>query len=357
MCARRTGEYEEEVCGPKKEEEPQRQLLDAVFNLQPRIVLRRAEISENLHPEQQQSISCHIKEEEKGEGVQCIQEEKQEIVHVKEEEQEESIQVPATVVQLKSEDGQSEESQGADPPNRNSSSDGDHCEGSQTDGHDDDDDYDDEQSDLTCHTANKSWKCPQCRKAFVFMRNLKRHMKRHTDITEDLRMKWQEPDPLHIKEEIDEEGPISIKKEKEEKQPHIKQEKEEDTSKFPMTGVPMKSEDEGKSEESRGGEPPSSSLRQHMRRESDGDQNRGSYLGGLLAPLSHHDDLTSESPDTDDDEQCEGSSTAVQLSSVGLALLRTGMFSEKHPKSMMLPPPCFTGGMVFLGWNSSFVFL
>ncbi|XP_061663694.1 uncharacterized protein LOC133493818 isoform X7 [Syngnathoides biaculeatus] len=42
MCARSPGVYEEEVCGPKKEEEPQRQLLDAVFNLQPLIVLRRA---------------------------------------------------------------------------------------------------------------------------------------------------------------------------------------------------------------------------------------------------------------------------------------------------------------------------
>ncbi|XP_061663595.1 uncharacterized protein LOC133493799 isoform X5 [Syngnathoides biaculeatus] len=43
MCARTTGEYKEKLRGSKKEEEPQRHLLDAVFNLQPRIVLRRAE--------------------------------------------------------------------------------------------------------------------------------------------------------------------------------------------------------------------------------------------------------------------------------------------------------------------------
>ncbi len=29
-------------------------------------------------------------------------------------------------------------------------------------------------------------------------------------------------------------------------------------------------------------------------------------------------------------------------------------FAEKHPQSMMFPPPCFTVGMVFLGLYSSF---
>ncbi len=32
-------------------------------------------------------------------------------------------------------------------------------------------------------------------------------------------------------------------------------------------------------------------------------------------------------------------------------------FAEKHPQSMMFPPPCFTVGMVFLGLYSSFFFL
>ncbi|XP_061663931.1 uncharacterized protein LOC133493940 [Syngnathoides biaculeatus] len=264
---------------------------------------------ENLHSERQLSISCHIKEEKEDGEVQRIKEEEEEFPHIKVEDQDAIIQVPSTGVHSKSEDeGRSEERRGVEHSSRNSSSDGDHCEGSTSDGHD-------EQSDFTCHTANKSWKCSRCRKAFAFMRNLKRHMKRHTDITEALRIKWQEPDPLQIKEDIEEEevhrikeeeGPISIKKEEEEKRPHIKQENEEDTSKFPLTGLPMKSDDEGPSEESRGAEPPSSSLSQHMRRESDGDQNRGSHLSALLAPLSDHDDLRSESPDgDDDDEQCE----------------------------------------------------
>ncbi|XP_061525916.1 uncharacterized protein LOC133398278 isoform X3 [Phycodurus eques] len=177
MCARRTAEYEEELCGPKEEKEPRRQLVDAVFNLQPRIVLRRA------------------------------------------------------------------------------------------------------------------------------------------DITEDLRTKQQKPEPPHIKDEMEdeevhhikgEEEPISIKKEEEEARSHIKQE-EEDLTTFPSTGVPLKCEDAGQSEESRGAEPPSSSSSQHMATEGDGDRCGGSQAGGLLAPLSDSDDMTSHSTHTeDDDKQSEG---------------------------------------------------
>ncbi|XP_061663755.1 zinc finger protein 2-like isoform X2 [Syngnathoides biaculeatus] len=202
MCARRTGEYKEEVRVPKKEEEPC-QLPDAVFNLQPRIVLRRADVSDYLHPEWQRSVSRHVKEEEV-EEVQCIKEEEEEVLHMKEEEQKKIIHVPATDVHLKSEDeGQSEERQGAEPSEsallakcvkthkefssssrcypgttfrttRNSSSEGAHCGGSQTD--------DDEQSkcDMTCHLTNKCWKCSQCGETFASMRNLKQHVKIHT---------------------------------------------------------------------------------------------------------------------------------------------------------------------------------
>ncbi|XP_061525897.1 uncharacterized protein LOC133398273 isoform X3 [Phycodurus eques] len=49
MCARRRAEYEEELWGPKEEKEPQRQLLDSVFNLQPRMVLRTAVILAIFH--------------------------------------------------------------------------------------------------------------------------------------------------------------------------------------------------------------------------------------------------------------------------------------------------------------------
>ncbi|CAB1349969.1 unnamed protein product [Coregonus sp. 'balchen'] len=36
---------------------------------------------------------------------------------------------------------------------------------------------------------------------------------------------------------------------------------------------------------------------------------------------------------------------------------RPGPFAEKHPQSMMFPPPCFTVGMVFFGCNSAFFVL
>ncbi|XP_061663620.1 uncharacterized protein LOC133493804 isoform X4 [Syngnathoides biaculeatus] len=205
MCAKTSGEYREKVCGPKKEAVPQRQLLEAVFNLQPRIVLCRADVSEYLHPGRQQSVSSHIKEEEEGEEVQHTKEEEEEVLHRKEEEQEGSIQVPATGVHLKSEDVQSEERRVAQPPESallaecgktheeffsrsqcypvaifrttwNSSSDGDHCVGSQTD---DDDEL--SEGDMTCHAANKCWKCSRCRKTFPSMKNFKQHVKIHTD--------------------------------------------------------------------------------------------------------------------------------------------------------------------------------
>ncbi|XP_061619550.1 cilia- and flagella-associated protein 251-like isoform X2 [Phyllopteryx taeniolatus] len=166
MCARRTAEYEEELWGPKEEKEPQRQLLDAVFNLQPQTVQRRADVSENLHPERQQSVSPHIKAEEEDEEVQHIKEEEEEFLLIKEEEQEEIIKVPSTGVPLKSEDeGRSEERRGAEPPSRNCSSDGDHCGGSQTD----DDDVDEQSEDKAFNPVplpapnpdTRRWTCSQ----------------------------------------------------------------------------------------------------------------------------------------------------------------------------------------------------
>ncbi|XP_061525801.1 glutamic acid-rich protein-like isoform X3 [Phycodurus eques] len=146
MCARTTAKDEKELCGPKEEDEPRRQLVDAVRE-QPRVGFPTADISENLHPERQQSVSTHIKEEEEDEEVQ----------HIKEEEQEEIIKVPSTGVPLKGEDGQSEERRGAEPQSSSSSQqmtegDGDRCGGSQADGDDeeDDEDDDDEQSEGEC---------------------------------------------------------------------------------------------------------------------------------------------------------------------------------------------------------------
>ncbi|XP_061770624.1 sarcoplasmic reticulum histidine-rich calcium-binding protein-like isoform X2 [Nerophis ophidion] len=148
------------------------------------------------------------------------------------------------------------------------------------------------------------------------------------------RMRTEEPQPFHIKKEEEyphtplfkeeEEDPLTphFKKEAVDPlSPHIKEEEEEhsisqqgehlegleevDVTKMPVTGVPVKSEDDevkGESEERGGGEPPSSSSTQHMTTEADGDHCGGSQADKLLAPLSDSEDTTSHSPDTDDED-------------------------------------------------------
>ncbi|XP_061522803.1 uncharacterized protein LOC133396706 isoform X3 [Phycodurus eques] len=196
MCARRPAEYEEELRGPKEEKEPQRRRLDAAFNLRPRIVLRRADITEDLRTEKQEPEPPHIKEEVEDEEVHHIKEEEEPISIKKEEEEARShikqegeevvvTKFPSTDIPLKSEDdGQSEQSRRVEPPNSTSSQhmttegDGDRCAVSQADGllaplSDRD--------DVTSHST-------------------------HTDdyeISEDLRPERQEPEPPHIKEEVD----------------------------------------------------------------------------------------------------------------------------------------------------------
>ncbi|XP_061748690.1 FK506-binding protein 5-like isoform X2 [Nerophis ophidion] len=113
-------------------------------------------------------------------------------------------------------------------------------------------------------------------------------------------IKEEEEDPLtpHIKEEEEE---LSIGQEGE----HLEGLEEVDVTKMPVTGVPVKSEDDevkGESEERGGGEPPSSSSTQHMTTEADGDHCGGSQADKLLAPLSDSEDTTSHSPDTDDED-------------------------------------------------------
>ncbi|XP_061609591.1 zinc finger protein 3 homolog [Phyllopteryx taeniolatus] len=92
--------------------------------------------------------------------------------------------------------------------------------------------------------------------------------------------------------------------------PYIKQEEQEDDiTNLPLTSVPVKSEgdeDKGQSETNRWAEPPCSSSSQHMTTEGDGDHCGGSQEEKLLAPLSHYDDITPHSPDTDDDEHSKG---------------------------------------------------
>ncbi|XP_061620806.1 uncharacterized protein LOC133473243 isoform X2 [Phyllopteryx taeniolatus] len=103
MCAKRAeeGEHEEQLCRREEANETRNQRLDAVFK-QLRIVLHRADIRDDLHPEQRETVSPYIKEEESSETS-----------HIKEEEQEVDINFPLFGVIVKREDGN-----------------GDHCGGS-----------------------------------------------------------------------------------------------------------------------------------------------------------------------------------------------------------------------------------
>ncbi|XP_054655702.1 zinc finger and SCAN domain-containing protein 2-like [Dunckerocampus dactyliophorus] len=107
------------------------------------------------------------------------------------------------------------------------------------------------------------------------------------------RMKQEEPQLLHVKEE---EEDHSISQEGE----HL-----EGLEEFAVICVPVKSEDvedKGQSEEEREVEPPSGSPTQHMTTEADGDHCGGSQAGCLFAPLSDSDDTRSHSADTDDED-------------------------------------------------------
>ncbi|XP_061746845.1 zinc finger protein 239-like isoform X2 [Nerophis ophidion] len=132
----------------------------------------------------------------------------------------------------------------------------------------------------------------------------------------------EEPQSPNIHEEEEVSQPPHIKEEAMEH--NISQEGDhlEGLEEFPVTGVPVKSEDDefkGESEESGGGEPPSSSSTQHMTTEADGDHCGGSQADKLLAPLSDSEDTMSHSPDTDDedskdDKTCHTDNTHLKCS-------------------------------------------
>ncbi|XP_061926534.1 zinc finger protein 771-like isoform X2 [Entelurus aequoreus] len=126
----------------------------------------------------------------------------------------------------------------------------------------------------------------------------------------------EEPPLFCINKEEEVPQPPNINNEEEVPQPQYIKEEEEEHSisqegdhieglvEFPVTGVPVKSEDDevkGESEEKREAEPPSSSSTQHMTTEADGDHCGGSQADKLLAPLSDSEDTTSHSPDTKDE--------------------------------------------------------
>ncbi|XP_019737277.1 zinc finger protein 665-like isoform X2 [Hippocampus comes] len=138
------------------------------------------------------------------------------------------------------------------------------------------------------------------------------------DISEDVRLEWQGPESLRVKEkEEDKERSyfeeaaqkiIYIKREVVADHPWMKEDgegfpyiKEEEAASctLPSAGIPVKYEN-GQNEENGWVEPPSSSSSQHMTTEGDGDQYRGSQADGLLAPLSDNDEM-SHPPSADDD--------------------------------------------------------
>ncbi|XP_077411003.1 uncharacterized protein LOC144040577 [Vanacampus margaritifer] len=266
-----TAEYEEEHFGAKEDEERQRQLLDIIGSMQPRVVLHRSVITEDVSPEEEEDEDIpHFKEEEEQQSPYIEKEDEPE--HTEEGEDQPYLKenkickLPSTRAPLKSEvKGQSEASRGAEPPSSSS--------------------------------------CQQ----------------RIEDTSQDVR-----PEHPHVKEEEEDEAITHFKEEKEQLSlyikkeepehfcmkvegqdpPYIKEKEMEEKIFKPSTGVPLKSEDEGKSETSRGAEPPSSSSCQHMSTEGDGDHWGGSQAEGLLAPLSNSENMLPHTPhnSNDDDE-------------------------------------------------------
>ncbi|XP_061620869.1 zinc finger protein 84-like isoform X2 [Phyllopteryx taeniolatus] len=181
MCAKSVKEeHVGELSATKEENEWQRQLLeDSIRMCQD--VLQRADVSEDLHPDQQDPNSPQIKEEEEEYDI---------------------TKLPLTIVVLKSEDdedkGQCEKNRGAEPPSSSSSQhvttevDGDHCGGSpapvsllaplsESDditSHSTDTDEDEHSKGDT--TQNKHWKCSHCDKTFGGKTDRRRHMMIHT---------------------------------------------------------------------------------------------------------------------------------------------------------------------------------
>ncbi|XP_061784403.2 uncharacterized protein [Nerophis lumbriciformis] len=304
MCERTIAKYEEELCPTKEEKERQHQLLDAVFKKH-QVVLHRTDVQqpphikeeeEDTHPphikkEEENPHPPHIKEEEEDPQPPHIKEEEEDPQppHIKEEDEEVWItqegecllgqeeddvsKFPLTVVSVKTEEHEDK------PP-----------ESSQL-----------HHSPNVCEEQLLPEK-QECSFRMVKEDPSKRKTRRHrpsgvsfSSLTQTLPCKKEEEDSLnpHIKKEEEE---YNISQEGE----HI-----EGLVEFPVTGVPVKSEDDevkGESEEKREAEPPSSSSTQHMTTEADGDHCGGSQADKLLAPLSDSEDTTSHSPDTDDED-------------------------------------------------------
>uniref|UniRef100_A0A3Q2YIW1 C2H2-type domain-containing protein n=1 Tax=Hippocampus comes TaxID=109280 RepID=A0A3Q2YIW1_HIPCM len=105
---------------------------------------------------------------------------------------------------------------------------------------------------------------------------------------------------------------LPIKEEEELLSLHMKEEEEDDITRFSVTFGPMMSEeDEDKCQQSenRRTQLPSSSSSQHMVTEGDGDHCGGSQADKLSAPLSDCDNITSDDDDDDVGEHAEYGTT------------------------------------------------
>ncbi|XP_061891106.1 zinc finger protein 3-like [Entelurus aequoreus] len=280
MCERTIAKYEEELCPTKEEKERQHQLMDA------QVVLHRTDVQQ----------PPHIKEEDEDPQPPHIKEEEEEVWITQEgecllgQEEDDVTKFPLTVVSVKTEEHEDK------PP-----------ESSQL-----------HHSPNVCAEQLLPEK-QECSFRMVKEDPSKRKTRCHrpsgvsfSSLTQTLPCKKEEEDSLtpHLKEE---EAEHTVSQEGD----HI-----EGLVEFPVTGVPVKSEDEevkGESEEKREAEPPSSSSTQHMTTEADGDHCGGSQADKLLAPLSDSEDTTSHSPDTDDedskdDKTCHTDNTHLKCS-------------------------------------------
>ncbi|XP_061886349.1 zinc finger protein 3 homolog [Entelurus aequoreus] len=233
MCERTIAEYEEKLCPTKEENEG-----DDVFKKH-QIVTHRTDIQqpphvkeEDLHPlllKEEDAEPSHIKEEEK--EVWITQEEE----CLLGQEGADLTKFPLTIVSVKTEDHEDK------PP----------------------------ESSQLHHSPN-----------LCEYHILPEHQEW------SFRMKQEEPQTSHVKEEDEASQTPLVKNEEEDpRTPHIKEEEEEISisqegehlkwlEEFPVIGVIVKSEDyevKVESEEKRGVEPSSSSSIQHMTTEADGD--------------------------------------------------------------------------------------
>ncbi|XP_051919195.1 zinc finger protein OZF-like [Hippocampus zosterae] len=184
---RMIAEVEEELSRTKMENERQRQRLNA---FETRVVLRRADVSNECLPIEQQESTSRVEQEQAKPPL------------IKEEVQPQELDFPMFSVIVKVEDddegkGQSKQN-GAEEPSGNSSSDhmtiegdGDHSGGSRSEsllaplsdsgGTTSDTDYDEHsKEEMTCNADDGQWKCFQCDKTFSHKINLKRHTILHT---------------------------------------------------------------------------------------------------------------------------------------------------------------------------------